>query len=774
MVAVSTGFTGPCSPETFPIAGYLSNMAIEHLSDEQVRTWTREQKDRWWLENVYRGNMAQLTLRAALTGFFLGGILSATNLYIGAKTGWTLGVGVTSVILSFVMFRAMSRLQVAKDLTILENNAVQSIATAAGYMTGPLISALMAYMFITNKPMQWHQMLLWNVLASILGVLVAFPMKRRFINDEQQPFPEGRAAAVVLDSLYPHAPRGGTLHMLNDMPIEKPASETSGGVDSGLFKAKALAWAAGIGAALQLLVAGGYMAMLQIRVLGTSKAKDSLWKIPERLDEWYYKLAHAGKVPLPKSLGATFEQLGVTVAFDLSMIGAGGLMGMRIANSLLVGMAANFLVLAPLMIRAGEIVPKNWSKIVQADGTYDMAAAIFGRPHLTNSWCLWWGVSMMVTASMVSLFAKPKMIISAFSGIFKRKAANHDCVAHIELPLKWSFIGIPIFSAAIIWLNWIWFDVNPWLGALSIPMILVLTLIAANATALTSTTPTGSLSKITQFTFGSLQPTNPATNLMTAGVTTEVASNASNLLMDIKPGYMLGAKPRQQAWGHCIGIVAGALASTPLFYLLFLNKWKPGGEATIESTITETWAVPGAIQWAAISKVIEGMGKSSTMASVVQTGPDGIAKLWGVLPVSAAWAMLAGVLLAFVLEIIRIARKGRFPLSAVGIGLGVVLPPESTIMMWIGAAIFTGMERKYHERIGEFGYRLWVDSKEAVCAGLIAGWALLGIGDGIIAAVTEFPETEAEVVKMEKNAAEAAFQLVDPGVNAGASGGVKK
>jgi hypothetical protein len=62
---------------------------------------------------------------------------------------------------------------------------------------------------------------------------------------------------------------------------------------------------------------------------------------------------------------------------------------------------------------------------------------------------------------------------------------------------------------------------------------------------------------------------------------------------------------------------------------------------------------------------------------------------------------------------------------------------------------------------------LWVDSKEAVCAGLIAGWALLGIGDGIIAAVTDFPETEAEVVQMEKNAAEAALQLVDPGANAG-------
>ena len=104
-----------------------------------------------------------------------------------------------------------------------------------------------------------------NILASILGVLVAFPMKRRFINDEQQPFPEGRAAAVVLDSLYPHAPRGGTLHMKDNMPQEHAPVETEGGVDMGLFKAKALAWAAGIGATLQLLVAGGYMAMLQIR-----------------------------------------------------------------------------------------------------------------------------------------------------------------------------------------------------------------------------------------------------------------------------------------------------------------------------------------------------------------------------------------------------------------------------------------------------------------------------------------------------------------------------
>ncbi len=53
-------------------------MALLHLSDEQIATWSRGQKDRWWLENVYRGDMAQLTFRSARAGFLLGGILAAT------------------------------------------------------------------------------------------------------------------------------------------------------------------------------------------------------------------------------------------------------------------------------------------------------------------------------------------------------------------------------------------------------------------------------------------------------------------------------------------------------------------------------------------------------------------------------------------------------------------------------------------------------------------------------------------------------------------------
>jgi uncharacterized oligopeptide transporter (OPT) family protein len=137
-------------------------MALQQLTDEQTRTWTRAQKDQWWFDNVFRGDMPQLTLRSGITGFILGGILSATALYIAAKTGISIGVGLTSVLLSFGLYRALSSAGLAKDFTILENNATQSIATAAGYVIGPLISSFGAYMLMADRIVPAWQMMVWR------------------------------------------------------------------------------------------------------------------------------------------------------------------------------------------------------------------------------------------------------------------------------------------------------------------------------------------------------------------------------------------------------------------------------------------------------------------------------------------------------------------------------------------------------------------------------------------------------------------------------------
>ena len=455
-------------------------MALQQLNEQQIRDWTPEQKDRWWLENVFRGDMPQLTLRSALTGFILGGLLSATNLYVGAKTGWTLGVGLTSVILAFAMFKVLTRFG-AKDMTILENNCMQSIATAAGYMTGPLISGMAAYMWIENRPMIWWQMLLFNVVLSLLGVLVAFPMKRRFINNEQQPFPEGRACGVVLDTLY------------------------TGAASVGVFKAKALAMAALIAGGLSFISGENWMKLIQEKVMRLQ----SSWHLTHYLDDWYYALVAKGIVPIPKIAGIPLKELALRPTLDLAMFGAGGLMGIKAASSMLIGMVLNFAVIVPWMIVIGEIKPRS--------GSLEAGDAVFGRVHILNNWALWWGIVIMVVASMVALFAKPKVFIEAFSGLFNRSGPRKvDVLGHIELPFNWSLIGVPIIGAVGVWMAHDWFGVGWIYGATAIPLIIVLTLIAASSTAMTGITPTGSLSKLPQFGYGALDPKHPPTNLMTA------------------------------------------------------------------------------------------------------------------------------------------------------------------------------------------------------------------------------------------------------------------
>lgn len=675
-------------------------MSLPQLNEEQVRTWPLEQKDRWWLENVFRGDMPQLTLRAALTGFVLGGLLSATNLYVGAKTGWTLGVGLTSVILAFAMFKVLSRFG-ARDMSILENNCMQSVATAAGYMTGPLISGMAAYMWVINKPLPWWQILWFNVVLSVLGVLVAFPMKRRFINDEQQPFPEGRACGVVLHTLY------------------------SSAAAIGLFKAKALAIAASVTGAISFISGAAYLTAIHALALAISTGKQwstvlteykdklaATWHLPHSLEGFYVWLGTKGMEP---RIGQVpLRELALTPALDLAMIGAGGLMGLRAAGNMLLGMFLNFVVIVPWMIHIGEIQPRSGSL---ADGS-----AVFGRAHILNTWALWWGVVIMVVASLVSLFAKPQVFVEAFRTLTGRRRQGADVLRHIELPTWISWLGIPVIGAIGVWMAHDWFGV-PWIfGAAAIPLIIVLTLIAASSTALTSITPTGSLSKIPQFTFGALDPKHPATNLMTGVMCVEVASNASNLLMDIKPGYMLGAKPRQQAIGHMIGIFAGALASTPLFYMLFLAGYDPAAAAAdaghVQSVmVSDQFGFPSALQWKGVSDLV----------TSVFGGGTGVLLTNSIL-ISMLIAAVAGV----VLEVARIATKNAFPLSPLAIGLGVVIPPDSTMAMFAGAAFFALMHRIYGPRKESTGHKLWVDTHEPICAGIIAGAALIGIGDKLV------------------------------------------
>jgi uncharacterized oligopeptide transporter (OPT) family protein len=166
-----------------------------------------EEIERQWYEQVYRGRgdrLPQLTWRAVAMGSALGGLLSLTNLYIGLKAGWGFGVAITASILSYAIWSVVHRLGLARTpMTILENNCMQSTASAAGYSTGgTLISAFAAYMLINERALSLPVMLAWIFFLSVLGVTMAIPMKRQMINIEQLRFPSGIAAAETLRALH--------------------------------------------------------------------------------------------------------------------------------------------------------------------------------------------------------------------------------------------------------------------------------------------------------------------------------------------------------------------------------------------------------------------------------------------------------------------------------------------------------------------------------------------------------------------------------------------
>ena len=632
-------------------------MALKQLTEEQIRTMTVEEKDRWWLENVYQGDVPQMTVRVVVMGFLLGGLLSITNLYIGAKAGWSLGVAITAVILAFVFFKVLVRIGLGANYNVLESNILQSIACSAGYMNGPLIASMAAYMIITDQVIPWWQMVMWLIGLCILGVLFAFPLKRRFINQEQLPFPEGRAAGVVMDTLH-------------DEDSEK-----------SVLPAKLLVIFSLVAGLLKLGQSHRIMEWLR-------ELKLPAFSVPEMLDDWYYKLVEKFGLWMPNILSTPLKELTIRPELDIAMIGAGGLMGIRTGVSLLLGAIVNYCLLAPLMIQHGDILGA-----INTEGEL-----VFGF-RLITTWSLWCGVAMMTTASLYSFFAKPQMFISAFKALGRGKKRAEDCLKHIELPLWVSGIGIPLVGAYLVYIAHWFFGVSYLMGAIAVPMVFIFTLIGVNSTALTSITPTGALGKITQLVYGGLAPGNITTNIATAGISAEVAGSASNLIQNIKPGYMLGGKPRLQAIGHVIGAFSGAIFSVLVFYPLFLRN-NPSG------LISAEYPYPAATVWKAVAEILT----------------KGLSEL----PLTAVLAAAIGAALGIIFEIIRAASKGKFWLSGVGMGLAFVIPFYTCLAMFFGSFIFWVMSKiwpKPEQRMNE----VYVQNQESICAGLIAGAALIGV-----------------------------------------------
>ncbi|MFM2152944.1 MAG: hypothetical protein RL199_1379 [Pseudomonadota bacterium] len=510
-----------------------------------------------WLREVYRGDdVPQLTVRAVVMGMLLGGVMAFSNLYVGLKTGWGLGVAITACIMSWAIFKVLRPL-LGSEPSILENNCMQSTASAAGFSTGStLVSAFSAYLMLTRQHLPWTVVAALTFCLAMLGVFLAIPMKRQMINVEQLPFPSGIAAAETLKSL-----------------------STAGA--EAMLKARSL---------FAAMLAGGAVAF----------SKDGLPDLAERfhLGGWTRWFSLPGFLPLKdwfasvgwRRASRVVDPQGYTFSFELStiMLAAGAIMGLRTAASMALGAVLCYGVLAPMLHHTSV-----------GDGSTDMVIKVLGYRGIV-SWSVWAGVSLMTSASLLSFAFQWRTLQRALGGlldVFRRRPPSEetDPLARIEVPASWFLAGTLVSGTACVWINHAVFHIDVLLGTVAVLISGVLAIVACRATGETDMTPIGALGKITQLTYGLLIPQNLTANLMTANVTSSIAGSSADLLTDLKSGYLLGANPRKQFLAQFFGVFAGTLVAVPGFYLLVPTAETLGGEK---------FPAPAAQVWKAVAELL--------------------------------------------------------------------------------------------------------------------------------------------------------------------------
>src|SRR5438270_5952548 len=134
----------------------------------------------------------ELTLRGLILGALITTVFTAANVYLGLKVGLTFASSIPAAVISMAILSAV------KDSTILENNIVQTVASAAGTLSAIIfvLPGLVIVGWWTGFPF-WQSFLIC-VSGGVLGVVFTIPLRRALVTTSDLPYPEGVAAAEVL------------------------------------------------------------------------------------------------------------------------------------------------------------------------------------------------------------------------------------------------------------------------------------------------------------------------------------------------------------------------------------------------------------------------------------------------------------------------------------------------------------------------------------------------------------------------------------------------
>lgn len=605
----------------------------------------------------------ELTLRGMILGALITVIFTASNVYLGLKVGLTFASSIPAAVIS------MAVLKFFKGSNILENNMVQTQASAAGTLSTIIfvLPGLLMAGYWSGFPF-WQTTLLC-IAGGILGVIFTIPLRYAMVVKSDLPYPEGVAAAEIL----------------------KVGGHEEGDNRQG-------------GSGIKELAAGGALAGLMSFCAG------GLRVIADSASYWF------------KSGTAIFQ---LPMGFSLALLGAGYLVGLTGGIAILLGISIAWGIAVPYFsshipqpsdIEMAAFAMKLWKEKVRFIGA--------GTIGIAAVWTLLMLLKPMVEGMKMSFKSfgggapateraeqdlSPKaMIFWVLSMMFILGVSFYHFIgdSHITGGMAWllvvvctllaSVIGFLVAAACGYMAGLVGSSSSPisGVGIVSIVVIsLVLLLVGESGGLMADEANRKFLLALTLF---------------CGSAVICVASISNDNLQDLKTGYLLKATPWRQQVALIIGCIVGALVISPVLELLY-----------------EAYGFTGAMPREGMDAAQALAAPQATLMTTIASGIFAHNLEWVYIFTGIA---IGAVLIAADL-MLKKSSGGKLALPVLAVGMGIYLPPSVNMPIVAGAVLAAVLKhiigKKAENREGRLKNAERIGT--LFSAGLIVGESLIGV-----------------------------------------------
>ena len=604
--------------------------------------------------------LPELTMRGMLLGALLTVIFTASNVYLGLKVGLTFSSAIPAAVIS------MAVLRMCKDANILENNMVQTQASAAGTLSAIIFVIPGMLMIGYWQDFEFWQVLIVSACGGCLGVLFTIPLRRAMVVHSDLPYPEGVAAAEIL----------------------KVGSQSENSIGG-----------------LKEIMSGGIIA-----------------SIISFLTNGFYVLADGLSMWFPIGRGMTQFPIGYSTA----LVGAGYLVGITSGLAMLVGILIAWAGFVPYFTMT-ELPVSGQSMQDFAQAMYSQRVRLIGAGAMGVAavWTLITLAKPVIDGVKESLAAVKKN--DNDYTVFKHRMdidMSIDTVEFVFLTVTLGLFGV--FYSFVSPANLPFFQTLTFVIIGVILAVMIGFFVAAACAYMagligTSSSPISGIGILaiiisslvifalcTSFNIFALpggEKFATATAIFTTSIILAIACISNDNMQDLKTGFLVGATPWRQQVALLLGCVVGAFVIAPVLNLLYEAYGFTGALPRPDMDPNSALAAP---QAALMTTIAQGIFSSQLEWQYIYMG--------------------IGLGVVLVIANVLLTNNTKYALPPLAVGMGIYLPPSVQTPLIIGAVMGYFLDKSLHARnLNEEAVEAHKRQGTLFASGLIVGESIMGV-----------------------------------------------